>query len=142
MVSQQGVVSGIVLGTGVNIDWSECDVPKEVRERGGTLSDCIDDVVDGDRFIADYLWEVWHLAAEIETLRNDADGEGSPPAFASEVMAHMGYLGERISVRTAGRKISGICTGLTSEGFLELDGGRSVVVGELIAHEENGGDGC
>lgn len=142
MVSQQGVVSGIVLGTGVNIDWSRCDVPKEVRERGGTLSDCADDVVDGDRFIADYLWEVRHLAAEIETPRNDENGEGSPPAFASEVMAHMGYLGERISVRTAGRKISGICTGLTSEGFLELDGGRSVVVGELITHEENGGDGC
>ncbi|MFC1540165.1 hypothetical protein ACFL41_01595 [Gemmatimonadota bacterium] len=47
-------------------------------------------------------------------------------------MAHMAYLGETVSVRTAGGEISGICTGLTGEGFLELDGGRRIVTGELI----------
>jgi len=145
MISQEGVTDGIVLGTGVNIDWSGFEVPDDIRERGGTLSECAGDIVDGDRFIADYLWEVRHLVAEFEIPSeqetavpvNAANEVGSPPAFASEVMAHMGYLGETVTIRLAGEEISGICTGLTSEGFLELDGGRRVVAGELITHTDS-----
>ena len=47
-------------------------------------------------------------------------------------MAHMAYLGEQVVIRTAGGEIAGICTGLTAEGFLQLDGGRTIVAGELI----------
>ncbi len=144
MISQEGVTDGIVLGTGVNIDWSGFEVPEDIRERGGTLSDCTGDIVDGDRFIAHYLWEVRHLVAELEIPSgsettapvNAASEAVSPPPFASEVMAYMGYLGETVTIRAAGDEISGICTGLTSEGFLELDGGRRVVAGELITHTE------
>ncbi|MFC1540233.1 biotin--[acetyl-CoA-carboxylase] ligase, partial [Gemmatimonadota bacterium] len=55
MVSRQEVIGGIILGTGVNVDWSGCEVPDEVRERGGTLSECAGREVDGNRFMADYL---------------------------------------------------------------------------------------
>ncbi len=148
MASRKDVIGGIILGTGVNVDWSGCEVPTEVRERGGTLSECAGREVDGDRFMADYLWEIRHLVGEIgrigevgkigETGAATGEGNGTreredrPPGFASEVMAHMAYLGETVSVRTAGGEISGICTGLTGEGFLELDGGRRIVTGELI----------
>ncbi|MFC1627605.1 biotin--[acetyl-CoA-carboxylase] ligase [Gemmatimonadota bacterium] len=144
MISQEAVTDGIVLGIGVNIDWSGCDVPDDVLQRGGTLRDCTGDFVDGDRFIAHYLWEARHIVAELEkpsdpdvpAPTNAGSESGLPPAFSSEVMAHMGYLGETVTIRLAGDEIRGICTGLTSEGFLELDGGRRVVAGELITHTE------
>lgn len=141
MTSREERVEEIVLGTGINLDWSGCEVPTGVRERGGTLSECAGRKVDGDRFIADYLWEVWHLIGRIgarggESGARPESGDSPDPAgrpdFASEVLAHLDHLGEEVSVRTAGGETSGICTGLTREGYLELDGGRRIVSGELI----------
>jgi len=139
MASRREVIGGIILGTGVNIDWTDCEVPAGVRERGGTLSECVGRAVDGDRFMADYLWEIRRLVGEIEgpegepgAGRGGGEHDDRRPGFASEIMAHMAYLGERVTIRAAEGEVSGICTGLTGEGFLELDGGRTIVTGELI----------
>jgi BirA family biotin operon repressor/biotin-[acetyl-CoA-carboxylase] ligase len=127
--SQEETVGGIVLGVGINVDWSGCEVPPEVDERGTTLSGCAGRPVDGDRFIADYLWEVWPLVSHLVEASGEPD---VPPRFMSEVMAHLQHLGEPVTVRAAGGEVSGICTGLTAEGYLTLDGGRRVVAGELV----------
>ena len=47
-------------------------------------------------------------------------------------MTRLDHLGEPVTVRTAGGEERGICTGLTPEGWLELDGGRRIVTGELV----------
>ncbi len=132
-VSEGDRVHGVILGTGINVDWELDRVPEEIRNRGTALSLCASVPVDRDRLLADYLWEFWAVVDELEGER----GEGLP-AVASEVMSRMVHLGEQVLVRAGEDEISGICTGLTREGYLQLDGGRSVVAGELITRIGNG----
>lgn len=126
-------VEEVVLGTGINVSWEVDKVPEEIRMRGTALSLCAPVTPDRDRFLASYLWELWGIVGELESEK----GNGAP-AVASEMMAHLTYLGEHVRIETSEGEQSGICTGLTEEGYLQLDGGLRVVSGELIINVENG----
>lgn len=126
-------IKDVVLGTGVNINWGKEEVPADISDQATTLSLCTGSEVDIDLLLASYLWEVWNLVEEMCEA-----GNRIPPAFASEVMAQMECLGDQVSVRTEQGKINGICTGLTLEGHLQLNGGRSVVTGELVTFTGKG----
>lgn len=126
--SESGQVRDVILGTGVNVAWDWRSVPEEIAARGTTLNLSAATDVNRDVLLAEYVWEVHGLINGLE-----AGGEGGSPQFASEVMARMGHLGENVRVRSGDRVFSGICTGLSEEGFLQLDSGRELVAGELIA---------
>jgi len=132
-VSEGSRVVEVVLGTGINVNWDEGEVPEDILRRATALSMRAPAPLDRDRLLAEYLWELWGIVAELESERGTA-----APAVANEVMAHMTLLGEQVRVDTGGGVESGICTGLTDEGYLQLDGGRRIVSGELVTSIENG----
>ena len=121
-------LKAIVLGVGVNIDWEPDRLPEEVRERATALSCCTPATVDPDALMASWLWEADTLFRELD----EQEVEGTPP-LASEVMARMTHIGEFVRIKSGEGIVEGICTGLSAEGFLELDGGRMVTSGELVS---------
>lgn len=124
----------VIVGMGVNVSWNEEDVPEEIRGRATALSLCAGRPLDRDRMLAGSLAETGRILEGIE--QEMAVSPGVMPAAGSEVQDRMVHLGERVRVRGAGEEMEGTCTGLTPQGYLQLDGGRRVVAGELILHRE------
>ncbi len=115
-----------VIGTGINLRPAH-PMPAGLAERATTLEACAGRAVDADRLLADYLWELWELAPEL------AVGEdGEVPDCAAEIAGRLTHLGAPVTVRTARGEVSGVTVGLSSEGWLELDGGRTIMTGELL----------
>ena len=130
-VTEGNWIRFIVLGTGINVNWEHEKVPDEIRDSATALSLLTHEPLNRDRFLAGYLWELSVIVSNLES-----DKSGVLPAVANEVMAHLAYLGERVQITTGEEEENGIFTGLTEEGYLQLDGGRKVVTGELIVKIE------
>ncbi len=126
-------LQGIVLGVGINVRWKPDDLPEEIRERATALSLCTSEPVDRDRLLAAFLWEFDALFADLEREIWE-----QAPAISSEIMAHMSHVGDHVSVKVGESIREGICTGLTAEGYLQLDGGEGVASGELIMDRPEG----
>ena len=130
-VTEGNWIRFIVLGIGINVNWAHEKVPDEIRDSATALSLLTTEPLNRDRFLAGYLWELSVIVSNLES-----DKAGVLPAVANEVMAHLAYLGERVQITTGEEEENGIFTGLTEEGYLQLDGGRKVVTGELIVKIE------
>lgn len=126
-VTEGNWIRFIVLGTGINVNWEHEKVPDEIRDSATALSSLTHEPLNRDRFLAGYLWELSVIVSNLES-----DKFSVLPAVANEVMAHLAYLGEHVRITTGEGEESGIFTGLTEEGYLQLDGGRMVVTGELM----------
>jgi BirA family biotin operon repressor/biotin-[acetyl-CoA-carboxylase] ligase len=132
-ITQGGRIRQVVLGTGVNVVWEAERIPEPLRERATALSLCGGRTLDRDALLADYLTGLYGLLARLD------GGEDGMPAVAPEVLARLEHLGETVRVRQGDGEVSGLCTGLTPEGYLELDGGRSVAAGELVTLRQEDG---
>ncbi len=130
-VTEGNHVRFVVLGAGINVNWELEKVPDSLQERGTALSLLSSEPLNRDRFLAGYLWELSSIVGNLESGKS-----GVMPAVASEVMAHLAYLGEQVRITTGEGEESGIFTGLTEEGYLQLDGGRKAVTGELMTKTE------
>jgi len=116
----------LIIGTGINLRWGP-DVPREVSLRATTLEACAGRQIAGDRLLARYLQECRDLVADALAGEKDA-----APRWADEIRAALTHLDRVVTVRTAGGDVSGRTLGLSDEGWLLLDGGRTIMTGELI----------
>jgi BirA family biotin operon repressor/biotin-[acetyl-CoA-carboxylase] ligase len=126
----EGRIGRVVLGIGVNLAWGTDTPPAELADRAGTLEEAIGRPVDRDRLTADLLRELLTLLEELAETTTRAGGE--PPPFAGEVEARLLFRGERVRIVVGEQERTGICSGLTPEGHLRLDGGEVVAAGELV----------
>lgn len=130
-IAEEGRVRDVVMGAGVNLFWAPDEIPLDLRQKATALNLCGAGELDTDRLLADYLWELRVLLDHLH-VHQGMVLEGAAPTLAAEVLARMDHLGESVTVVAGSERITGICTGLTPEGYLQLDGGRSVAAGELI----------
>ncbi|MFO7769581.1 MAG: biotin--[acetyl-CoA-carboxylase] ligase [bacterium] len=128
----------VVVGTGINVTWDPEEVPGEIRERATSLSLCAGRGLDRDRVLAIFLAETGALLGRVQEDLTDRPGD--MPSMGSEVEACLVHLGETVRVKEGGGGAEGVCTGLTPQGYLKLDGGRRIVAGELILSAEQEGN--
>ncbi len=129
-VLTEGRVGRVVLGIGINLSWGSDPPPADLAGRAGTLEEAAGRPVDRDRLTAELLRELLTLLGELAETTSRAGG--GPPPFAGEVEARLLFRGERVRIVVGEQERTGICSGLTPEGHLRLDGGGVVAAGELV----------
>jgi BirA family biotin operon repressor/biotin-[acetyl-CoA-carboxylase] ligase len=135
-VLTEGRLGRVVLGIGVNLGWGGDPPPADLVGRAGTLEEAAGRPVERDRLTAELLQELLTLLEELAATTFRAGG--GPPPFAGEVEARLLFRGERVRIMVGEQERTGICSGLTPEGHLRLDGGEVVVAGELVTGRGGG----
>jgi BirA family biotin operon repressor/biotin-[acetyl-CoA-carboxylase] ligase len=125
-----GLSPPLVIGVGVNVNQSEEDFPREIRDaatsfriaRGGD-SMALDSVLDS-------------ILARFERLLGLVSG-GDAASLWREITPRLPRAGDRVTVRSGGRRIDGVVEGITETGALRIRerGGDDAVVisaGEIV----------
>ena len=117
-----GEVTAVVVGIGVNVQWT--DFPPEIAE---TATAC--NLVVGHDVSRDALLDAFVARYDLRLADLDAVPE--------DYRARLGTLGQRVRIELAGGSFEGIATGVADDGSLEVrtdDGGTRVVTAGDVVH--------
>ncbi len=119
-VTEGGVVTGVVVGIGLNVAWTAAP-PADVAERAITLSEAAGHAVDRDAVLRAYLAALGPLECR---WRTDAAG------LLARYRAELATLGRSVRVELADRVLIGVATAVTDDGALVVraDGGSDHVL--------------
>jgi BirA family biotin operon repressor/biotin-[acetyl-CoA-carboxylase] ligase len=117
-----GEVTAVVVGIGVNVQWT--DFPPEIAE---TATAC--NLVVGHDVSRDALLDAF--VARYDARLADLD------AVPDDYRARLGTLGQRVRIELAAETFEGVATGVADDGSLEVrtdDGGTRVVTAGDVVH--------
>ena len=131
-VSNSQRVEFVILGIGVNLNYSPDSMPPEIRERATSLSVLAGKSVSREGFLRRLLQDLDRCYGILE--------ETGFAALASRWDARFGLRGRRVRVEMTDRTIIGRAIGIDADGALIIespDGGRQrIVAGDVIPVEE------
>jgi BirA family transcriptional regulator, biotin operon repressor / biotin---[acetyl-CoA-carboxylase] ligase len=119
----------VVIGAGINVNWSRADMPPEVRERATSLRELAGADVDRVSLLATLLDRLDH---EVRVLER---GE-SPVARLRD---HSALDGRHVTVDMGAERLDGRVAGTSDGGLLLLDtpaGRVALAIGEVVAVRE------
>jgi len=131
-VSNSQRVEFVILGIGVNLNYSPDSMPPEIRERATSLSVLAGKSVSREGFLRRLLQDLDRCYGILE--------ETGFAALAPRWDARFGLRGRRVRVEMTDRTIIGRAIGIDADGALIIDapdGGRQrIVAGDVIPVEE------
>ena len=123
---EDGRLAEAVIGIGINVNWSEGDMPQEVRDRATSLMELAGHPIDRVALLSAMLAALDGALAALE-------GNESPVARLAKVSA---LDGRHVTVDLGSDRLLGVAAGVSEQGLLLLDtdaGRVALAVGEVVA---------
>ena len=124
-------VDYVVLGVGLNINYSVAAMPGALRQRATSMADLTGANVSRESVLARLIQDMDRCYGELE--------ESGFESLRSRWEAHFALLGRRIEVELGGQRVIGMAQGIDREGALiiadEQGQRRRVVAGDVIPLE-------
>ena len=123
---EDGRLSEVIIGSGINVNWPLAEMPEEVRERATSLLELTGTPIDRVALLAALLDALDAVIAALER------GESPLPRLA----AVSALDGRRVTVDLGTNRLDGTAAGISEQGLLLLDteaGRVALAVGEVVA---------